>query len=54
MYLRRRLRLALSDHGVAASIGSAERKPHRGLLDAWQRADTAMYEDKCQRKAARP
>jgi diguanylate cyclase (GGDEF)-like protein len=48
-----RLRSALAADGVAASLGVAERKPYRGLLDAWQRADSAMYADKAARKAGR-
>ena len=45
------LRSALADIGIATSLGCAERKPYRGLLDAWQRADTAMYADKTRRKS---
>jgi diguanylate cyclase (GGDEF)-like protein len=48
-----RLRAAMAQAGVQASLGCAERKPHRGLLEAWQRADGAMYDDKTARKAAR-
>lgn len=47
------LRGALADAGVAASIGSAERKPWRGLAEAWAEADRAMYADKQRRMAGR-
>jgi diguanylate cyclase len=46
-----RVRAALADAGVRASIGAAERKPHRGLAEAIQRADAAMYADKATRKS---
>jgi diguanylate cyclase (GGDEF)-like protein len=45
-----RLRSALEAAGVQASLGCAERKPHRGLAEALHSADTAMYEDKALRK----
>lgn len=51
--MRDRLRAALHAAGIAASIGVAERKPYRGIEDAWQRADQAMYSDKAARKAQR-
>jgi diguanylate cyclase (GGDEF)-like protein len=43
---------ALQAAAVSASIGSAERKPRRGLVEAWARADRAMYDDKRRRRAA--
>jgi diguanylate cyclase (GGDEF)-like protein len=46
-----RLRAALETAGVQASLGCAERKPHRGLGEALQQADRAMYADKAARKA---
>ena len=49
-----RLRAALADGGIDASLGYAERKPHRGLADAMQRADAAMYADKAARRTPRP
>jgi diguanylate cyclase (GGDEF)-like protein len=49
-----RLRQALAAAGVRASIGGAERKPHRGLAEALKRADAAMYADKSLRKATPP
>jgi diguanylate cyclase len=52
--MRDRLRAALHAAGIAASIGVAERKPYRGIEDAWQRADQAMYADKAARKDAAP
>lgn len=48
-----RVRTELAKAGVETSLGVAERKPHRGLDDALQRADAAMYDDKTARKAAR-
>ena len=45
-----RLRQALAGAGVRASLGCAERKPHRGLAEAIARADAAMYADKAARK----
>jgi diguanylate cyclase (GGDEF)-like protein len=41
--VERRLRTALADAGVAASIGWGSRHPSRGLTDAWEIADRAMY-----------
>jgi diguanylate cyclase (GGDEF)-like protein len=49
-----RLREALAAVGARASIGCAERKPHRDIIEALARADAAMYADKSLRKAARP
>lgn len=46
------LRHALAAAGVRASCGLAERKPYRGLQEAWQRADAAMYADKQARRGA--
>ena len=48
-----RLRGALERAGISASAGLALRKPYRGLAEAWQRADRAMYTDKQSRRAAR-
>lgn len=48
-----RLRGALDHAGIRMSCGLALRKPYRGLLEAWQRADAAMYADKQARRAAR-
>jgi diguanylate cyclase (GGDEF)-like protein len=53
LVMRDRLRAALHDAIIAASIGVAERKPYRGMADAWRRADQAMYADKAARKAER-
>jgi len=41
-----RIRQALADFGVAASIGLAPRVPSDGLAAAWEVADRLMYEDK--------
>jgi diguanylate cyclase (GGDEF)-like protein len=49
-----RLRGALAAVGARASIGCAERKPHRDIIEALARADAAMYADKSLRKATRP
>jgi diguanylate cyclase (GGDEF)-like protein len=46
-----RIRTALAEHGVAASMGSASRHPAHGLVQALHRADEAMYAEK--RSAAR-
>jgi len=48
-----RLRAALERAGARASCGVAARKPYRGLAEAWQCADAAMYADKQSRRAAR-
>ena len=45
-----RLRAGLASAGVQASFGCAERKPHRGLVDALRHADAAMYLDKGARR----
>jgi len=44
--LLERIRQALADFGVAASIGLAPRIPADGLAAAWETADRLMYEDK--------
>ncbi|MBK6725879.1 MAG: sensor domain-containing diguanylate cyclase [Xanthomonadales bacterium] len=44
---------ALAASGIDASLGCAERKPHRGLADAIARADAAMYADKAARRMRR-
>ncbi|MDH5234500.1 MAG: sensor domain-containing diguanylate cyclase [Gemmatimonadota bacterium] len=44
--LETRIRTALRDLGVNASIGRAMRQPAQGLEAAWQEADRAMYADK--------
>lgn len=49
----RRLEVSLSEHGVEASLGFAPRDPARGLIEAWQAADAAMYADKRNRRIAR-
>ncbi len=41
-----RLREALSEVGVEASLGCAERNPMFGLEASWQEADRAMYVEK--------
>lgn len=46
-----RLRAGLAAAGVQASFGCAERKPHRGLVEALRHADAAMYLDKQGRRA---
>jgi diguanylate cyclase len=45
-----RLRGALADAGVNASIGAANRDPARGLSGAWSSADEDMYRDKRDRR----
>jgi diguanylate cyclase (GGDEF)-like protein len=45
-----RLRAMLEAGAIAASLGVAERKPYRGLDEAWQRADRRMYDDKERRR----
>lgn len=45
-----RLRSALEVAGIAASIGAAERKPYRGIDEAWRTADQRMYLDKASRR----
>lgn len=49
--LLRRLREALAEAGVHASIGAASRHPDTGLEAAWAEADAAMYRDKRDRRA---
>jgi len=48
--LVRRLREALAEAGVHASIGAASRRPDTGLEFAWAEADAAMYRDKRDRR----
>ena len=48
-----RLRGALDEAGVHASIGGACRVAGTGLSDAWARADAAMYADKQRRNVHR-
>jgi len=48
-----RLRSALEHAGIRASYGLAVRKSYRGLHEAWQRADAAMYADKQARRTLR-
>jgi diguanylate cyclase (GGDEF)-like protein len=50
--IEQRLRAALDSAGVRASCGHAERKPYRGLAEACQSADAAMYADKQTRRRA--
>lgn len=45
-----RLRSALADAGVSASIGAANRHPDTGLTRAWSAADEDMYRDKRDRR----
>ena len=51
--IAQRLRATLDQAGVRASCGMASRKPYRGLHEAWQRADAAMYADKQSRRTMR-
>lgn len=51
--LARRLRTALSEKSIEASIGVASRDGASTLPEAWQRADDTMYEQKRSRKAQR-
>lgn len=44
--LLERLRVALEDSGVKASIGVSMRDPARGLQHAWEQADIALYANK--------
>lgn len=44
-----RIRHALADVGVAASIGLARIDPQGDLADAWATADRAMYDEKVRR-----
>ena len=50
--LVRRLREALAEAGVHASVGAASRRPGSGLEVAWAEADAAMYRDKRDRRGA--
>ena len=50
--LLRRLQRALTDAGIAASMGAAAQEPGEDLHDTWRRADAAMYRDKRLRKTA--
>lgn len=45
-----RLRRALDDARVGASVGGACRLPGAGLPEAWAQADAAMYADKYRRR----
>jgi diguanylate cyclase (GGDEF)-like protein len=47
--LAHRLRAALDEAGIPASVGFAGRHPAGGLPHAWRRADAAMYDDKRRR-----
>lgn len=49
---RDRLRAALDDAGIAASVGWAERRPGECLKETLQRADSAMYAEKRGRAGA--
>lgn len=44
--LLKRVRLALAEAGVNASVGLAMRNPSQGITGAWQTADQLMYEEK--------
>jgi diguanylate cyclase (GGDEF)-like protein len=46
-----RLREALAEAGVHASIGAANRTPESGLPGAWAAADQAMYREKRDRRS---
>lgn len=48
--LTSRLRRALDDAQVGASLGGACRLPGTGLPEAWAQADAAMYADKYRRR----
>lgn len=48
--VEQRLRVALIANGIAASVGVAERRPDRSLLETADLADKAMYRDKNGRK----
>lgn len=41
-----RVRAALAEENVSASVGLAVRIPSAGIKDAWKKADQRMYEDK--------
>ena len=51
--LERQLRVRLRSVGLAASVGSATRRPHEGLEGTWERAGAALERDKRRRPAAR-
>ncbi|HET7487594.1 MAG TPA: GGDEF domain-containing protein [Acidimicrobiales bacterium] len=46
-----RLRTALGEEGVSASVGGACRRETTGIAEAWAEADDVMFEDKARRKA---
>lgn len=48
-----RLRAALAEGGINASIGGANRQQEGGLVLAWSAADEAMYRDKRERRPSR-
>lgn len=48
--IAQRLRATLDQAGIRASCGMAARKSYRGLCEAWQCADAAMYADKQSRR----
>ena len=47
-----RLRKALAQEGISASVGGATRGPGMNLEEAWAAADAAMYVDKTRRRSA--
>jgi diguanylate cyclase (GGDEF)-like protein len=47
-----RVRTALVEAGISASVGASRRQPIGGLRAAYHHADAAMYSDKVRRKAA--
>lgn len=51
--LERQLRVRLRSVGLAASVGSATRRPHEGLEGTWERACAALERDKHRRPAPR-
>ncbi len=51
--LLKRIRDTLSDAGVAASLGLSMRVPAKGLHEAWEEADQAMYREKMSRGSGR-
>jgi diguanylate cyclase (GGDEF)-like protein len=53
MRIAERLEARLSAVGIAASVGVASRAETGGLAQAWEDADTAMYEAKWRRKSRR-
>ena len=46
-----RLRTALGEEGVSASVGGACRREATGIAEAWAEADDVMFVDKARRKA---